>query len=183
MKEKQIIKRKFFCYLFSLLISIAFLFFVIFLFNKLKGDEILYFNSIKFAFVSSIIGFLFWIKFYKDLFENFAVFLSLLFICIFTSYIGPTTLDRSLSSFMFFYSVENGYISKDIKDEKYIDDYLKRRYSDAVKIGYFNCDDKNCYPTFKTKMTYYLFYPIGKLTSTLDNYYEFKSMADNFNKN
>lgn len=183
MKEKQIIKRKFFCYFYSLLASIAFLFFIIFLFNKLKGSEILYFNSIKFAFVSSIIGFLLWIKCNKDIFENFTVFLSQLFICIFVAYIGPTTIDRSLSSFMFFYSVENGYISKNIKDEKYIDNYLKRRYSDAEKIGYFKCDAQNCYPTLRTKITYFLFYPMGKISSTLDNYYEFKTMANNFNKN
>lgn len=184
MKEKQIIKKKLFYYILSLFFSLIFLFLITYIFNVLDRNSVLYFNSIKFAILASVLGFLLWLKkFPNNIFEQITVYVSQLFICLFVAYIGPMTLDRSLSSFMIFYSVQNGSISKDIKDEIYFDDFIKRRYNDAIKIGYFNCDEKICFPTYKAKLTYYLFYPTGILTHSLGNYYNFKAMADKFSKN
>jgi hypothetical protein len=84
---------------------------------------------------------------------------------------------------MIFYSVENQDIPKNIKDEKYFNNFIKRRYDDAVKIGYFSCNHEKCYPTCKAKLTYYIFYPIGKLTKSLRNYENLKLTVEKLNKN
>ena len=93
-------------------------------------------------------------------------------------YFGPVTLDRSLSAFIYFYSVENKEINTDIFDAEYFDKYIQRRFDDGEKIGFLKCYNSICKPTIKTKIVYYTLYPCGKLSKTLTEYDKFKSMLE-----
>ena len=98
-------------------------------------------------------------------------------------YFGPVTLDRSLSSFIYFYSVENGQITRNIYDENYFSTYIQRRFEDGEKIGFLECDEHYCRPTLRTKFVYYVLYPCGIASKTLNEYYKFDKMMDNKTKN
>ena len=179
MNKRQVTTKKVLFYFLSLVVGVILSFLLVLLFNIFAKDVILFFNAIKISCLASVFGFSIWKIFNKgNFFEDFVVYLSELFICLFMVYIGPTTVDRSLSSFMIFYSVENKKLPNAIKNEKYINDYFERRYKDGINIGYFKCDKDFCYPTKKAQIIYYAFYPIGKVTKTLENYYDFKKMMN-----
>ncbi len=92
-------------------------------------------------------------------------------------------LDRSLSGFIYFYTVENKSISMDIYNESYFRPFVERRFEDGQQLGFLECDSKTrtCTPTLKNKFIYYVTYPIGKLTGTLKNYDRFKIFMEENN--
>ena len=164
-----------FCLL--LLFSIFLMFPVTYIYKTFFGG-VLFFSAFAIAFFSAFLAFLVWLKFYKEKFEGFLVFMALFFVSVIFIYFAPVTLDRSLSSFIYFYAVENGEIKKDIYDEKYFSKYIERRFTDGDKIGFLNCSDEICKPTIKTKIVYYLLYPCGKFSNTMDEYEKFKQMMN-----
>lgn len=143
-------------------------------------DGVLFFSAFIIAFISSCAAFLLWLKKNKNPFENFLVLLTFILFNTLFVYFGPVTIDRSLSSFIYFYAVENKTISASkIYNEEYFKPYIQRRFDDGVKIGFLKCDNSGlCTPKLKTKITYYSLCPIAKITGTLGEYKEFKKMMD-----
>lgn len=165
-------------YFLCLIITTAIMLSVIFIYTKFTNG-VLFFSAFLIAILSSIIGVLLWVLNNKNFFENFLVLMTFSMFNILFVYFGPVTLDRSLSSFIYIYSAENGKITKNIYDENYFNKYILRRFEDGEKIGYLKCDNNYCYPTIKTKITYFILFPLGKISGTLKNYDEFSAVIDN----
>ena len=166
------IRQKILFYILGLFLSVAILLAITFLFSYIN-QGVLFFSAFMIAIISGILGSLVYTIREKDGFTNFLVIFSYVLFNLFFIYIGPVTLDRSLSSFVYFYSVENGSISRDIYRDEYFHPYIQRRFDDGVKIGYLKCENNICKPTFKTKFTYTVLYPIGRMSNVLRNYDEF----------
>lgn len=123
--------------------------------------------------LSSVIGLAFWLIRYRSLFETLLVFLTYLSFGFAFIVMAPIAIDRSLSSFIFFYAVEHNGFPKVELSRDYKDDFFRKRIIDAHK-GYFLVLEDNLYvPTFRAKMYYNLFYPLGKMTNMLGNYEQF----------
>ena len=144
------------------------------IYKSIFSEGVFFFNAFVLAVLGAVIGLGVWIIANKNFFENFLIFLVFSMFNTLFIYFGPVTLDRSLSSFIYFYSVQNGSVSRNIFKSEYFEPYVQRRFSDGDKIGYLKCDETCCYPTFKTKLTYRILYPLGKLSNTLNDYKEFK---------
>ena len=166
-------------YILGLLLCIGIILPAAYLYTSFSGG-VLFFSAFIIAFLCSFAGLVFWIKKQKEPFETFLVFLTYFLFSASFLYFGPVTLDRSLSAFIYFYAVENGSISSDIykNNDQYFEPYVKRRFTDAEKIGFLKCSSGVCFPSLKAKFLYYSLYPFGKLTKTLVNYDEFKIMMN-----
>ena len=174
---------RFIFYITGIFISLALM--VIFTNYEVRiNQNVLFFELFGISLISAIFGFIIFRAKYKDNFERFLVLFSYILINILFTYYIAVIIDRSLSAFMYFYSVENKSISTDIYDESYFKEYINRRYEEGKKIGYLICDydKKECKPTIKTRLTYMVMYPIGKLTGTLGHYDDFKILMRNKNK-
>lgn len=169
--------QKFKLYILGLIVSILTMFPITYIYTTYK-QGVLFFSAFIIAFCCSFIGFFIWRKYYKEKFENFLVFCTYFLISSIFIYFGPVTLDRSLSAFIYFYSVENTEINTDIFEKKYFDKYIQRRFDDGEKIGFLKCEKNICKPTLKTKLVYYSLYPCGKLSKTLTEYDKFKAMLE-----
>lgn len=166
-------KNKFLIFIGGLILSLILMLPITYIY-QLKNDNVLFFSGFTIAITASILGFCVWIKYFKEPFETVLVLLIyILFNTIFI-YFGPVTLDRSLSSFIYFYSVENKEISSEIFNEEYFKPYIKRRFKDGEIFGFLKCENDICHPTLKTKITYYTLYPLGKITGTLKEYKNFE---------
>lgn len=174
---KQFIK-KFGYFVLSLFIGIIVMLFTANIFAA-KAGEVMYFKVYIIALISAVMASGIWILRNKDWFENFVVsFAYLCFFC-FLLFIGPATLERSLSVFIYFYAVQNGSIKQDIYNDAYFRQFAQRRFDDSQTIGFLQCDeDRICTPTIKAKILYKVFYPYGRLTKCLYYYDEFKKMLD-----
>ena len=95
---------------------------------------------------------------------------------------APLAIDRSLSTFIFFYTVQNGSIQEDKISQKYIDDFVKKRFDDAVKGNFLKKEGEMYTPQFRAKLYYYIMYPLGNITNTLDNYKYFEKDIKNNSK-
>ena len=175
---------KFIAFVFYLIITNLTMLLFIYFYTKLMRN-VLFFDAIFIAFICSLVIGIIWVHYNKNkLFENFLVIFSAALFNIIFIYLGPITLDRSLSSFIYFYAVEKGEINADVVfDEAYFKPYIKRRFTDGEKIGFLSCSDDNiCKPTQKTKIIYRVLYPLGKVSHTLENYKNFKSHINQKNK-
>ncbi|MBR6127839.1 hypothetical protein IKQ21_09160 [bacterium] len=169
--------KQFVTYFAGIIVSL-FLMLVITHFFVLKDCGVLFFNAFFIAAVSGFLGSLIYLFVDRDKFVYFVVLVSyVLFNALFV-YLGPVSMDRSLSSFIYFYSVEKGQTTQNVFSEEYFRPYILRRFEDGVKIGYLRCDGGVCYPTAKTKYTYKFLYPLGKFTGVMKNYDEFKLYMD-----
>lgn len=166
-------------YFLSLILSTILMLLVTSLYTCFEKHGVLFFSAFFIAFLCSFIGLGVWYIKYKNGFENFLIILTFIMFNTLFVYFGPVTLDRSLSSFIYFYSVEENSIPRDIFNKEYFEPYVQRRFEDGEKIGYLKCSEQFCYPTLKSKLTYWVFYPFGRLTGTLSNYDEFKQMMKN----
>jgi len=169
--------KKFYTFLFLIIFSTILTLPLIY-FYKSFSNGVLFFSAFSIAFLSSFVAFFIWRKFYKEFFESFLVFCTLFTSSIIFVYFIPVSLDRSLSSFIYFYSVENEKITKQIHNQEYFENYIQRRFEDGEKIGFLKCDKNNCYPTFKTKLAYYILYPLGRFSNTTKEYENFKNMVE-----
>ena len=161
-------------FMFCLIIATVSMLIYTYIYKSTQPEGVFFFNAFIIALLGGITGTIIWTIKNKDLFENFLIFLVFSMFNTLFIYFGPVTLDRSLSSFIYFDSVQYGSVSKDIFDDTYFEPYVQRRFTDGAKIGYLKCDDVNCYPTLKTKITYTILYPLGKLTNTTQDYENFK---------
>ena len=148
-------------------------------FFQKQNAGVLFFSAFGIAAFSGGLSSIIYLIIDRDKFTYFTVILSYILFNILFIYLGPVSLDRSLSSFIYFYSVENGKISRDIFNEEYFRPYIQRRFDDGVKIGYLKCDDENCYPTVKTKLTYKFLLPISNFSGVIYNYRDFEKHFKN----
>lgn len=132
--------------------------------------------------VSSSIVVVFWFYFYKNIFETFIIWLMYIFLGFSYLIMAPLAIDRSLSTFIFFYTVQNGSIQEDKISQKYIDDFIKKRFDDAVKGNFLKKEGEIYTPQFRAKLYYYIMYPLGNITNTLDNYKYFEKDIKNNSK-
>ena len=167
--------KKFSIYFISFLFVLCLMLFCTYLYVYFEKG-VLFFDAFVIAFLCSLVGFFIYRKFYKEGFEGFLVFCTYFFLSSMFVYLGPVTLDRSLSSFIFMYSVEKGEITTDIFDKDYFYTYIQRRFEDGEKIGFITCKDNICKPTIKSKLLFNTLYPIGKVSKKLDNYDEYREM-------
>lgn len=153
-----------------------------FLFVK-PGDSV-FFKVYTIAFMGTLAALIIWVLRYKDLFENFLVAISCICFYSLFLFLGPATIERSLSFFIYFYAAENKSIQQDIfnGNEEYFQKFVSRRFEDGNKLGFLKCDDTNiCTPTIKAKILHKVFYPFGKITKTLYYYDDFKKTIDSLN--
>lgn len=122
----------------------------------------------------SFIGVLIWSVWYKDLFEKILIYVT--YTCSLFAFVIliPLAVERSLSSFIYFYTVEQGYFDKRFVSNEYMSDFLDKRLIDGVKGKFLRQEGDLYYPTFKTKVFYNILNPFGILTGTLKNYEVFK---------
>ena len=146
---------------------------LIFLFIKFDLG-VLFFYAFGLSFLGSLAGTAFWCLKYKEKFETFLVFLCYFLSISFFSYLGPTTVDRSLSVFVYFYAVEENGIPENYQNERYFKDFTKRRLEDGIKTGMLSKEGNIYKPTIKSKILYGIFYPISVITGTDETYKKFK---------
>ena len=172
------LKQKILLYVLGLFFSMFITLIITLLFNSINTG-VLFFSAFVIAIISGILSSVIYTLKDRDIFTDILVIFSYVLFNLFFIYIGPVTLDRSLSSFIYFYSVENGSIDMDIYREDYFRPYIQRRFEDGEKIGYLKCENGICKPTLKTKITYGILYPIGKISNVLQNYDNFSEFVDN----
>ena len=169
---------KIICLCLCFVISTFFVFLICYLQAKIFDTDYLLNYTLIIAIICSVLAVCVWTIKYKDNFEKFLVFISILFFNMLLIYIGPLTVNRSLSTFIYFYSVENGSVKKDLYKEAYYKDFVARRYTDGQIFGFLSCDEAVCKPNIRTKMFYYVLSPIGKITASDKHYKEFKAFMD-----
>lgn len=170
------LKFLFFC--FVILVSTVFVIGICYFQAKIFDTDYLLNYTLIISIICSILAVCVWSIKYKDNFEKFLVFICILFFNMLLIYIGPLTVNRSLSTFIYFYTVENRSVKKDFYEESYYKDFVARRYTDGQIFGFLSCEDNVCRPNIRTKMFYYFLYPIGKITASDKHYKEFKTFMD-----
>lgn len=146
---------------------------LIFLFIKFDLG-VLFFYAFGLSFLGSLAGTAFWYIKYRELFETFLVFLCYFLTISFLAYLGPTTVDRSLSVFVYFYAVEENGIPENYQNERYFKEFTQRRLDDGIKTGMLSKEGHIYKPTIKSKMLYGIFYPTAVITGTDKAYKTFK---------
>ena len=138
----------------------------------------IFFKALLLALICAGAGTLLYRRKYKDIFETILVFISYAASLALIIYMGPVTLDRSLSSFIFIYAAQEGSIPADIYDETYFRPFAERRFKDGEKMNFLNRDNNGfCTPTWKSKLTYRVLYPLAHFTQTDDSYQQFRSFV------
>ena len=124
-------------------------------------------------FFSALLAVGIWYLRQKDLFETIIVYCCYITAGFSFVFLAPYAVDRSLSTFIFFYAVEhNGFPETAISDE-YMQNFYHRRLSDGT-LGNFLEKDGNIYrPTWRAKVYYNVMYPVGIITNSLSNYQNF----------
>ena len=140
----------------------------------------LFFKALLLALVCAGAGVLLYRRRYTDVFETILVFISYAASLALFIYMGPVTLDRSLSSFVFIYAAQEGSIPADIYTETYFRTFVERRFKDGEKMNFLNCDNKGlCTPTWKSKLTYQVLFPLAQFTKTDSSYLQFRNFVKN----
>ena len=115
-----------------------------------------------------------WWKRYKNAFGAFLMYVasaSCLFpflMCV------PIVVERSLSCFIYFYAVEEGHVAASQIPQDFNQAFIQKRFDDGVEGNFLRQQDGQYVPTFRTKVFYTVYYPLGRLTHTLPNYQHFK---------
>ena len=122
----------------------------------------------------SLLGPFFWFYRYRNGFESFLVYVTL-FASLFTFLImAPFVVERSLSCFIYFQAVEEGSVSPEGISHDFITPYIQKRFDDGAKGGFLTKQGNTYLPTNRAKLFYAIYYPLGLLTNTLNNYHHFK---------
>ena len=127
----------------------------------------------------SLLGPAFWLYRYKNGFESFLVYITL-FTSLFTFVImAPFVVERSLSCFVYFKAVEDGSVAQSAISPDFINSFVQKRFDDGVKGGFLTRQNNTYLPTPRSKLFYSIYYPLGFLTNTLNNYHQFKASYEN----
>ena len=128
-----------------------------------------------FIAITSLIGAISYYSKLKNLFETFIVYISYVGVGFAFIFLAPFAVDRSLSTFIFFYAVEHqAYPSHQISNE-YMHHFFEKRLDDGVKGGFLIKENNLYKPTARAKFYYTLLHPLGSATNMLDNYNTFKN--------
>ena len=128
--------------------------------------------------LSSVVGLGVWLIKYRYLFEALLVFFTYFGVGFAFIVMAPIAVDRSLSSFIFFYAVEHESFPQVELSSDYKTIFFQKRFDDAMK-GNFLVKENDVYkPTFRAKLYYGLFYPLGMITNSLENYHAFAKEVD-----
>lgn len=123
-----------------------------------------------FILCSAALGSFIWHKKYADAFETLLVYISYSSIGFAFIFLAPFAVDRSLSTFIFFYAVEHGYYPANAVSSQYKDAFFQKRLEDGIN-GKFLIYENNIYkPTYRAKLYYSILFPLGIATNTLNNY-------------
>ncbi len=163
------------------MISILLYILLISLYNRLVCNPIIFLASIIIGIILSLILCVIYYK-YK-VFEFFTIFIigiNYFFIIFIFSVFGPVFIDRSISYHIAFYAVEKENIEIKKIETSFGKDIFDKRMNDAIRTG-FIVENKDIYsPSTKAKIMYYIMYPIGKITNSLDTYNDMKNkIVDN----
>lgn len=151
-------------------VSLILLFMYIF-FTYGSGMLLLYMPF--FIFVTSFIGVLVWWYKFRDLFCSILLWLTYVGFGFAFIFLAPFAVERSMSTFIFFYAVQNDGIKELNLSKEYKDHFFEKRIEDGVK-GHFLTKEGNTYkPTLRAKLYYHLLYPVGVVTNMLSNYEAF----------
>lgn len=147
-------------------------------FASKNGSGLLLLYAPWFVILGSLIGLFLWWYIFKNVFETMLVYL--LYVCFGFAFIflAPIAIDRSLSTFIFFYAVEHNGIAKNNYSNHYMVDFFDKRFNDALKGNFLIYEDGIYKPTYRAQVYYYIFYPLGYMTHTLENYKQFAAELD-----
>ena len=140
-----------------------------------NNTGLLMFKMLGWLFIISTFPFIFWCKKYKNVFESFLVSMTCFSVVFSFIMFAPCVVERSLSTFIFFYAAETGKITKESISSQYISTFISKRFNDGVESSFLTYENEIYHPTFKTKLFYWIYYPLGKITNTLTNYNTFKN--------
>ena len=88
-------------------------------------------------------------------------------------FLAPYAVDRSLSTFIFFYAVENGSFPENSVSLDYMNKFYTRRLNDGLLGNFLEKREEFYYPTWRTKLYYFIMHPIGLATNSTYNYQMF----------
>ena len=168
------LKNKIILYLCAGFLSLIALLIITYIFT-IFDKGVLFFSAFFIAIISGLIGGIAFSYKEKDFFTNIIVTVSFILFGILFIYLGPISQTRSLSYFIYFYSVENGKISKKIYNDNYFRPYVQRRFTEGEYLGFLKCDKEKCTPTTKAKLAYYTLFPLYKISHGIPYYNEFKN--------
>ncbi|MDY6407726.1 MAG: hypothetical protein SPL08_03370 [Pseudomonadota bacterium] len=130
----------------------------------------------------SLLGPAVWLYRYKNGFESFLVYITLCASLLTFLIMAPLVVERSLSCFLYFKAVEDGSVAQEAISPDFITSFVQKRFDDGVKGGFLTRQDNTYLPTPRSKLFYGIYYPLGFLTNTLDNYHQFKASYENKDK-
>ena len=166
--------RKIFFYFILTLLSIFSTYLTVSIISNII-DKVLFFSAFLIAAIVALIFSVIWQWKSKNLFESFLIFVSMAVISINAISLSPVFVDRSLSVYVYLYSVENKTVPKNIYiNNGYYENFVNRRVTDAEEMGFLKCDQDTCKPTIKAKIWYAILVPIAKSTNAFSNYEKFK---------
>lgn len=129
-------------------------------------------------FVGALVAAGVWSIWQKDIFDTFVVFCCYITAGFSFIFLAPYAVDRSLSTFIFFYSVEHDGFQATAMSDEYMQVFYQRRLDDGVNGGFLVKEGDKYHPTFRAKVYYHLMYPIGVITNSLENYQKFTDEVD-----
>ena len=176
MKNKELLNKLYWVIICGLIYVVLIIAFMGVFFTYGSGLLLLYMPL--FIFSASLIGvYIWWLKF-KDLFCSILLYLTYVGFGFAFVFLVPFAVERSMSTFVFFYAAQNGSIPELNLSQEYKDYFFKKRIEDGVK-GNFLVKEGNVYkPTLRTKIYYHLLYPFGVATNMLNNYETFVKEID-----
>jgi len=130
-------------------------------------------------FSGALISVAIWYIFQKDLFETVLVYCCYVTAGFAFIFLAPYAVDRSLSTFIFFYAVEHEGFPADKVSAQYMQDFYERRLSDSLTGNFLEQDGSTYRPKARARIYYHIMYPIGKMTNSLKNYQAFVKEVGN----
>lgn len=168
-------------FILSLIISVAITIVLINIIANFNLTHILFSFTFLLSLISSLLALLIYKCIMKsdNFYEHILITTNMILFNMLFIYIGPLTVNRSLSTFVYFYAVENKKVPQNIYNESFFKDFAARRIKDGHNFGFLECkNDEYCYPNLKTKVFYNILYPIGKITQSETKYIEFKNSLE-----
>ena len=166
--------KKLFCFLLTGFLCLTLLIISLyFLFKYSTGLVLLYTPYL--ILLVSFLGVCIYSVWYHDFFEKFLIYITYVSALFLFVILIPIVIERSLSSFIYFYSVEEGSFDQTFISCNYMDKFTHKRFEDGVKGGFLKENNQVYYPTTKAKIFYHVLYPLGFITGTLGNYEAFKA--------
>lgn len=175
-KDKELLNKLYWVIICGLIYLALILVFMCIFFTYGSGMLLLYMPL--FIFSTSLIGVFVWWSKFKDLFCSILLYLAYVGFGFAFIFLAPFAVERSMSTFIFFYAVQNDSIPELNLSQEYKNHFFKKRIEDGIQ-GHFLIKEDNVYkPTLRAKVYYHLLYPLGVVTNMLDNYEAFAKEVD-----